>query len=105
MRFELAENTGTVRPRAGKRHIQMIASRLSGKISFAGGARTSVWRHPIAEFRRRPEEMAVLGARNVSRPDAIDQKSHAGLLNLRRSSFRLLRRVPPRAMDQNRPKC
>src|SRR5581483_5562149 len=104
-RLQLPEDDGAVRPGAGKRNIKVIAAGLGGKAAFAGRPRTSVGRHPIAKLRSRPDEMAVLGARNIVLPDAIDKKSHAGLLNLRRLSFRLSPGVAPRAMDQNRPKC
>src|SRR5262245_30353066 len=101
----LAENDCAVCSWIDQRRVKVILRGLRGEIPFAGWARTSVRRHPIAEFRRRPDEVAVLCARNIVLPDAIDQKSHAGLPNLRCSSFRLLQRVAPRAMDQNRPKC
>src|SRR6185437_9571758 len=104
-RLELAEDERAVRPGARKRNVKVIASGFCREAAFAGWPRTAVGRNPIAELRGRADELAVLSSRSIFLPDAVNQKSHTLLLNLHRSSFRLLRRISPRAMDQNRSRC
>src|SRR5690606_13873035 len=47
--FQLTEYERAVSPRAGKRHIEMIATSLSLEVAFAMRAGAAIFCHPVAE--------------------------------------------------------
>src|SRR5947209_5353307 len=86
--LELAKHDRAMRPRAGKRDVEVIAPARSGKSPFAARSRAAVRRHPVAEFRLAALEAsaACLGVVKAGVPDTIDQFAvrHQELLILRR---------------------
>src|SRR6266511_312255 len=76
--LERAHDRGTVRPWAGKRHIEMIAVARGGKAAFARRPSGAILRDPVAKPRSRANEAPIRRALAVLLvpPDAVDQKAH-----------------------------
>src|SRR5262249_1547765 len=77
--LEHAHDYGAMRPRAGQRHVEMVAPARGGKAAFTGRAGAAALRHPVAKALGRAHETAARRARAVLLvlPDAVDQKAHA----------------------------
>ena len=55
---------------------EVITTGFRGEATFAGRAGGAIGRDPVAVLRVWPDEMAVLGARTVFLPNAVNQQSH-----------------------------
>ena len=64
--LEPAEDEGAVRPRAGERDDEVVAARLSLEAAGAAWSRFAARRHPVAERRIWPDEMARPVVRKVA---------------------------------------
>src|SRR6202049_3592521 len=75
--FQPAEDERAMRPRAGERHIEVIAAARGFETAFAGRPGRAVGRDPVVEAGRLALEAAA-GARVVAAllPDAVNEHSH-----------------------------
>src|SRR5690554_4488270 len=80
--LERPEDQCTVRPGAGKRHIQVIAAPFSLEAALATWPRCAVGRDPVAKLGIAAHEAAARRFRVIPRvvPDSVYQQSHVSLL-------------------------
>ncbi len=101
--LEAAEDERAVGPRAGERHVEVIAAGLGLEAALARRPRCAVRRDPVAEARVRAHETAAAARRVVPLvvPDAVDENAHCpaapygSVSNAPRANAQTMTPIPP----------